>query len=78
MGTNPVHDAGMISLTAIAALANPRSTPKSKSTIVVDAQIYIGSIYCESLLGALRYFNANDIQFSEAPGLYLINTTVSY
>ncbi|KAF8974722.1 hypothetical protein BDZ97DRAFT_1690533, partial [Flammula alnicola] len=73
--STPVHDAGMISLTAIAALGNPRAIPKSK-TIVLDAQIYIGSSACESLLGALRYFNARDLHFSESAGLYLINTTI--
>ncbi|KAF8957984.1 hypothetical protein BDZ97DRAFT_1843975 [Flammula alnicola] len=62
----------MISLTAIAALGNPRTIPKSK-TIVLDAQIYIGSLSCESLLGALRYFNAKDLHFPESAGLYLIN-----
>ncbi|KAF8966831.1 hypothetical protein BDZ97DRAFT_1903666 [Flammula alnicola] len=71
-----MHSAGMISLTAIAALGNPRTIPKSKMT-VIDAQIYIGSSSCESLLGALRYFNARDLHFAESAGLYLINTTAN-
>ena len=67
---------GLASLTAIAALGNPRLIPKSK-TVILDAQIYVGSPFCEFLIGALRFFNSSNIQFSEEPSLYSIHATVS-
>lgn len=68
--------AGYASITAIAGLGNPRAIPNSK-VLILDAQIYIGSSSCESLLGALRFFNAQDAVFVNDVGLYLIYATVA-
>ncbi|KAF8955969.1 hypothetical protein BDZ97DRAFT_1926038 [Flammula alnicola] len=66
--------AGLATILAIAALANPRHVPDSKS-IILDAQVYIGSPSCESLIGALRFYNGTEIEFSSDAGLYLIYAT---
>ena len=63
-------------ITAIAALGNPRALPGTK-TVVLDAQIYVGSPSCESLLGSLRFFNASDVVFEHQSALFLIYATVS-
>lgn len=73
------RSAGMLSLTAIAAIGNCRSIPRAPKSIVVDAQIFVGSPSCESLLGALQYYNTSNLAFHEdTVGLYLINTSVSF
>ncbi|KAF8973655.1 hypothetical protein BDZ97DRAFT_1912130 [Flammula alnicola] len=66
--------AGLATILAIAALANPRHVPDSKS-IILDAQVYVGSPSCESLIGALRFYNGTEIEFSSDAGLYLIYAT---
>ncbi|KAF8973246.1 hypothetical protein BDZ97DRAFT_1990551 [Flammula alnicola] len=66
--------AGLATILAIAALANPRHVPDSKS-IILDAQVYVGSSSCESLIGALRFYNGTEIEFSSDAGLYLIYAT---
>ncbi|RDB16135.1 hypothetical protein Hypma_003356 [Hypsizygus marmoreus] len=78
MSTTPIFDAvpGLASITTIAALANPRRPRRLLSkTVILDAEIYVGSSLCESLLGALRFFNAFDLKLSAEPGLYLIYAT---
>lgn len=69
---------GIATITAIAAVGNPRPTPGSAKKIMLDAQIYVGSLNCESLLGALSYFNGSDMVFgNDDVALYLIYATVS-
>ena len=67
--------AGIATITAIAALGNPRALPGTK-TVVLDAQIYVGSPSCESLMGSLRFFNASDMVFEHESALYFIYATV--
>ncbi|KJA12908.1 hypothetical protein HYPSUDRAFT_1084434, partial [Hypholoma sublateritium FD-334 SS-4] len=68
---------GLATITAIAAIGNPRSVARSKK-MILDAQIYVGSPTCESLLGALTYFNSSDLVFSnETVSLYLIYATIA-
>ena len=80
--TLPTHDsnaaAGIAMLTAIAAVGNPRSPPaSSRKQLILDVQIYIGSATCESLTGALNYFNGSDTPFeSDTVSLFLIHATV--
>lgn len=75
--SSPVDSAtGLATMLAVAALANPRNVPGSKS-IMLDAQVYVGSPSCESLIGALRFYNGNDMEFDSNAGLYLIYATVS-
>jgi len=69
--------AGLASITAVAALWNPRSPPGSSLKTILDAQFFLGQEDCESLIGALSYFNSQKLIFGTTPSLYLINTTVS-
>ncbi|KAF5381722.1 hypothetical protein D9615_005621 [Tricholomella constricta] len=66
--------AGIATITAVAALGNPRTLPGTK-TVLLDAQIYVGSPSCESLLGSLRFFNVSDMVFEHQSALYLIYAT---
>ena len=68
--------AGRTSLNGLAILANPRSIPASK-TIVIDAQLYLGSAGQDLLIGSLRYFNSTDTIFDDEPCLYFVSATVS-
>jgi len=64
-------------MTAVAAVGNPRNVPGSKK-LILDVQIYVGSEKCESLLGALSYFNGSDMVFdNDDVALYLIYSTFS-
>ena len=78
MSVTPTSDtaAGIATITAVAALGNPKALPGTKM-VVLDAQIYVGSPSCESLLGSLRFFNGSDIVFKHQSALYLIYATVS-
>jgi hypothetical protein len=67
--------AGIATITAVAALGNARPLPGTK-TVVLDAQIYVGSPSRESLMGSLRFFNASDMVFEHESALYLIYATV--
>jgi hypothetical protein len=69
--------AGLTSITAVAALWNPRLSPGSSLKTILDAQFFLGQEDCESLIGALSYFNSQKLNFGTTPSLYLINTTVS-
>ena len=76
--TTPNLTSGYATITAIAALANPQNIPGSKRKIILDAEIFIGGKKCETLLGALSFFNKNDINFEHSGvALYLIYSTVS-
>ena len=68
--------AGIATLTAVTALRNPRALPGMK-TVILDAQIYVGSPSCESLLGSLQFYNGSDMVFEHQSALYLIYATVS-
>ena len=69
---------GIATITAIAAVGNPCPTPSSSKKIMLDAQIYVGSPNCESLLGTLSYFNGSDMVFrKDDVALYLLYATVS-
>ncbi|KAF9552567.1 hypothetical protein CPC08DRAFT_728521 [Agrocybe pediades] len=57
---------GMVTMTAIAALTNARSMTASSKKVVVDAQIFVGSGQCESLLGALSYFNKSELPLAKS------------
>jgi hypothetical protein len=67
--------AGITTITAITALRNARPLPGTK-TVVLDAQIYVGSPFCKSLMGSLRFFNVSDMVFKHESALYLIYATV--
>ncbi|KAF9472801.1 hypothetical protein BDN70DRAFT_775918, partial [Pholiota conissans] len=66
---------GLATMVGIAALANPRRAADSPKSIILDVEIYIGADHCQSLIGALRFFNKDDMDFTEEPSLYLIYTT---
>ena len=69
---------GYATITAIAALANPRNVPGSKKKLILDAEIFVGGEKCETLLGALSFFNKSDMNFEHSGiALYLIYSTVS-
>lgn len=65
---------GSATLAGLVILANPRRISK---TIVFDAQLYLGPGNHDMLIGSLRYFNSDDLAFSDEPGLYVIHSTVS-
>lgn len=69
---------GYATITAIAALANPRNVPGSKKKLILNAAICVGGEKCETLLGALSFFNKSDMNFEHSGiALYLIYSTVS-
>lgn len=72
---HPDAAAGIATITAIAALGNSRPLPGTK-TVILDAQIYVDSPTCESLMGSLRFFNASGMKFEHKSALYLIYATV--
>lgn len=68
--------AGIATITAVAAVGNPRNIPGSKK-VMLDVQVFVGSPSCESLLGALAYFNGSNMVFDhDSVALYLIYATV--
>ncbi|KIK00974.1 hypothetical protein K443DRAFT_7224 [Laccaria amethystina LaAM-08-1] len=69
---------GIATITVITAVGNPRPTPGSSKKIMLDAQIYVGSSNCESLLGSLSYFNGSDMVFrKDDVALYLLYATIA-
>lgn len=74
--TDSQPTAGLATITAIAAIGNPRNVAGKK--FILDAQIYVGSKKCESLIGALSYYNISNIPFDhEKVALFFIYSTVS-
>ena len=70
---------GIATITAIAAVGNSWPIPGSSKKIMLDTQIYVSSSNCESLFGALSYFNGSDMVFrNDEITLYLIYATVSF
>ncbi|KJA17245.1 hypothetical protein HYPSUDRAFT_206406 [Hypholoma sublateritium FD-334 SS-4] len=51
---------GHASLSAIAAIGNPRHAPNSTKKLILDAQIYLGTS-SEQLIGVLAYFNTTNL-----------------
>ena len=69
---------GYATITALATLANPRNLPGSKKKIILDAEIFVGGEKCETLLGALSFFNKSNMNFEHnGIAVYLIYSTVS-
>ncbi|KAF8145473.1 hypothetical protein K438DRAFT_1630060 [Mycena galopus ATCC 62051] len=66
--------ASYASLTGLAVLKNPRKT--LTKGLVFDAHFYLGSETQESIMGLLRYFNANDTHFASVR-VYLVYTTAA-
>lgn len=63
-------------LTAVAVFENPQKLEGIGKTILVDAQIYLGSGH--TLVGSFQYFNHNDIPFKDDHvGMYFIHAAVS-
>jgi hypothetical protein len=74
-----LHSPAMVysTLTAMAALENPRSTPDKPQIVTVDATIFSGHS-SRPLLGALRFYNkGNVIKFSpDNFQIFMLETTV--
>ena len=69
---------GYATITAIAALTNPCNVPGSKKKLILDAEIFVRGEKCQTLLGALSFFNKSDMNFEHSGiALYLIYSTVS-
>ena len=70
---------GHATLSAIAALGNPRYLPSSTKKLVLDAQIYLGSAKTEQLTGVVLYFNQPNLNFGlNDVTLYYIECTVCH
>ena len=68
---------GHATLSAIAALGNPRYPPSSTKKLVLDAQIYLGSAKSEQLTGVVSYFNLANLNIGlNDVALYYIECTV--
>ncbi|KAJ7917782.1 hypothetical protein B0H13DRAFT_2321992 [Mycena leptocephala] len=64
----------MSSFTGLAVLENPRVIPKTK-TVVFDLQAYLPSSE-PALIGSVRYFNRDDLEFPEI-GCYAVWVSVA-
>ena len=69
---------GFSCFTGLAIVGQTGSAPKSK-TVFLDAEIFLGGKSHGSLLGSVRYFNNNDINFCDFPGglLCMVRTLVN-
>ncbi|KAJ7482768.1 hypothetical protein FB451DRAFT_1170625 [Mycena latifolia] len=63
------------SITDLTVMENPRQT--TTKGFAFDANFFVGSSTCPSLLALLRFFNANNITFPTSPTLYYIYATVA-
>lgn len=74
--TSDIVLGGHTTLSAVAAIGNPRYPPSSSKKLVLDAQIYLGST-SEQLIGVVSYFNLSNLTFGlNDVALYHIECTV--
>ena len=68
---------GHATLSAVAAIGNPRYPPSSSKKLILDAQIYLGTT-TEQLTGVVSYFNVANLNVGlNDVALYHIECTVS-
>ena len=65
-------------MVGIAGLGHPRPVADAPKSLMLDAEIYLGSPSCEALIGALRFYNGQNIKFTDDLTLYLIYATVNF
>lgn len=76
--TSDLGSGGHATLSAIAAIGNPRSPPSSSKKLILDAQIYLGASSSEQLIGVVSYFNVLGLNFGlNDVALYHIECTAS-
>lgn len=69
---------GHATLSAIAAIGNPRYPPNSSKKLILDAQIYLGAT-SEQLIGVVSYFNLSNLNIGlNDVALYHIECTVCF
>ncbi|KAF7973540.1 hypothetical protein HWV62_14896 [Athelia sp. TMB] len=64
------------SVTAVAVLESPRQVEGQPKTIIFDAQLYQG-LEQQPLVAHLRYFNENDLSFTDDVGVYFLHAAVA-
>ena len=69
---------GLATMVGIAGLGHPRPVADAPKSLMLDAEIYLGSPSCEALIGALRFYNGQNIKFTDDLTLYLIYATVNF
>jgi hypothetical protein len=62
LGPSPSLDMVYSSVSGVAAVENPRSTPNKPKSVTLDVSFYFGGD--KPVVAALTYFNANNIEFS--------------
>ena len=68
---------GHATLSAVAAIGNPRYPPSSSKKLILDAQIYLGAS-AEQITGVVSYFNLANLNVGlNDVALYHIECTVS-
>jgi hypothetical protein len=70
---------GLSTFSGLAIVGQSGALSKSK-TVILDVEIFLGAKKNWTLLGSLRFFNANNIRFSDFPEgmLCMIKTSVVF